>query len=69
MKPKYRHGDFVWFLKSMRMCKFISHDGGNTCTVERLDNGKRLTAIYDGIELSRTNSTPQPPITKRSQMR
>lgn len=49
----YKHGDLVWFLKSMRICKFIAYDGGKTCTVERVDTGKRMTAMIDGISLTK----------------
>lgn len=48
--PCYTAGELVWFLKSMRMCRFVSNDGNNLCTVEVLDSGKRMTATLDGIE-------------------
>jgi hypothetical protein len=46
----YTAGQHVWFLKSMRMCSFVEENGDKTCTVMRLDTGKKMTATYDGIE-------------------
>ena len=43
----YTAGEFVWFLKSMRMMKFVCVDsGGKTCTLERLEDGRHLVAVY-----------------------
>lgn len=50
MKNKtYKRGQLVWFLKSMAMCSFVEYQPSGLVTVERVDNGKRLTATRDGI--------------------
>lgn len=48
---KYKPNQRVWFLKSMCLCWFISDNSdGETCTVEKVDTGKRMTALYSGIK-------------------
>jgi len=47
---KFREGQLVWFLKSMRMCRFVAYHDDGTVTVETLDTGKGMVATPQGIE-------------------
>jgi len=46
---KFKIGDMVWFLKSMRMCEVVEiHTNGYT--VERVDSRKKLFATETGLD-------------------
>jgi hypothetical protein len=56
-KPKFKVGDRVWFLKSVRLVIVLEvipkrrpKDDWNYI-VERVDNGKQLYATEDGLSL------------------
>lgn len=52
---KLQVGDVVWFTKSMRKVRIIErlkdkYYGQAMFTVERIDNGKQMTATETGLE-------------------
>jgi hypothetical protein len=52
---KFKPGDVVWFTKSMRKVRIIErlkdkYYGQAMFTVERIDNGKQMTATENGLE-------------------
>lgn len=49
MKLKFKEGEKVWFVKSMRMCRVIKNFGNGSYIVARLDNDKRLFAMFTGL--------------------
>jgi hypothetical protein len=48
-KLRFREGEEVIFTKSMRRVKVIKNEGNGFYTVERIDNGKRLSATFEGL--------------------
>lgn len=49
MKHKFKLGQHVWFLKSMRMCEVVELHGDGTYTVEVMDSGWRFNASEDEL--------------------
>jgi hypothetical protein len=58
---KFKVGDVVWFTKSMRKVRIIERLKDKYCgqamfTVERIDNGKQMTATEAGLEKPKCQS-------------
>ena len=52
---KFKKGDVVWFTKPMRKVRIVEclkdkYYGQAMFTVERVDNGKQMTATENGLE-------------------